>query len=80
LTKEEALAAITLNAAKILGIENLVGSLEVGKHATLFVSTGDALDMKSNNIELAFIRGKKIDLDNHQKQLYEKYKSKYGLK
>jgi imidazolonepropionase-like amidohydrolase len=80
LTKEEALAAITLNAAKILGIENLVGSLEVGKHATLFVSTGDALDMKSNNVELAFIRGKKIDLDNHQKQLYEKYKSKYGFK
>lgn len=80
LSKEEALASITLNAAKILGIDNMVGSIEVGKHATLFVSTGDALDMKSNNLEHAFIRGKKLDLDNHQKQLYEKYKEKYGIK
>lgn len=80
LTKEEALASITLNTAKILGIDNLVGSIEIGKHATLFVSAGDALDMKSNIIEHAFIRGKKVDLDNHQKQLYEKYKEKYGIK
>ncbi|MFN3301080.1 MAG: amidohydrolase family protein, partial [Sediminibacterium sp.] len=63
LSKEEALTSITLNAAKILGIDNIVGSIEVGKHATLFVSTGDALDMKSNNLEHAFIRGKKLDLD-----------------
>ncbi|MFN4233776.1 MAG: amidohydrolase family protein [Bacteroidia bacterium] len=80
LSKEEALAAITLNAAKILGIDNMVGSIEVGKHATLFVSLGDALDIKTNILEHAFIRGKKIDLDNHQKQLYEKYKEKYGIK
>lgn len=80
LTKEEALSAITLNAAKILGVDNVVGSIEPGKHATLFVSSGDALDMKSNNVEHAFIRGKKLDLDNHQKQLYEKYKEKYGIK
>lgn len=80
LSKEEALSAITLNTAKILGIDNLVGSIETGKHATLFVSTGDALDMRTNNLEYAFIRGKKIDLDNHQKQLYEKYKQKYGIK
>jgi hypothetical protein len=80
LTKEEALASITLNAAKILGIDNRVGSLEAGKDATLFISTGDALDMKSNNVELAFIRGKKLDLSNEQKALYEKYMKKYGLK
>jgi len=80
LTKEEALSAITLNTAKILGIDNRVGSLEQGKDATLFISTGDALDMRTNNVEWAFIRGKKLDLNNEQKELYEKYKTKYGVK
>ena len=80
LSKEEALSAITLNTAKILGIDNRVGSLEQGKDATLFVSTGDALDMKTNNVEWVFIRGKKLDLSNEQKVLYEKYKTKYGMK
>jgi len=80
LTKEEALTAITLTPAKILGIDNTVGSIETGKDATLFISTGDALDMRTNNVEAAFIRGKEINLDNVQKQLYRKYKEKYGLK
>jgi imidazolonepropionase-like amidohydrolase len=80
LTKEQALSAITLNAAKILGIDNTVGTIEVGKDATLIISDGDALDMKSNNITSAFIRGKNINLDNIQKQLYKKYMDKYGLK
>ncbi|HET7817752.1 MAG TPA: amidohydrolase family protein [Bacteroidia bacterium] len=80
LTKEEALSSITLNAAKILGIDKQVGSLEVGKEATLFVSTGDALDIKSNNVEWAFIRGKKLDLNNEQKALNERYLQKYGIK
>ena len=80
LTKEEALASITLNTAKILGIDSKVGSLEEGKDATLFISGGDALDMRTNNVEWAFIRGKKLDLSNEQKALYEKYKTKYGIK
>lgn len=80
LTKEEALQAITSNAAKILGIDNRVGTLENEKDATLFVSTGDALDMRTNNVEMAFIRGKTIDLNNEQKDLYEKYQNKYGIK
>lgn len=80
LTKEQALAAITLNTAKILGIDETAGSLEGGKNATLFVSTGDALDMRTNNLELAFIKGKKIDLDNVQKQLFKKFGSKYSQK
>lgn len=80
LSKEQALAAITLNTAKILGIDQTCGSIEEGKDATLFVSKGDALDMMSNDVELAFIRGKKIDLDNKQKALYRKYKEKYNLK
>ncbi len=71
---EDAIQSITLNTAKILGIDNIVGSIEKGKNATFFISTGDALDMRTHNIEKAFINGKAIDLDNHQKKLYEKYK------
>ena len=80
LTKEQALSSITLNTAKILGIEKTTGSIEVGKDATLFISTGDALDMRTNNVEKAWIKGVSIDLNNDQKALYEKYKSKYGIK
>jgi imidazolonepropionase-like amidohydrolase len=80
LTKEEALSSITLNAAKILGIDKTVGSIESGKDATLFISTGDALDVRGNNVVLALIRGKILDLNNEQKGLYEKYKKKYGQK
>lgn len=78
LSKEEALKAITLNPAKILGIEKTVGSLEVGKDATLIVSDGDLLDMMHSKISLAFIRGKQLDLDNVHEQLYRKYLKKYG--
>lgn len=80
LTKEQALSAITLNTAKILGIDATAGTLEGGKDATLFVSSGDALDMRTNNVEMAFINGKKLDLDNHQKQLYRKFRNKYTAK
>ena len=80
LTKEQALRSITLNTAKILGIDKTTGSIETGKDANIFISTGDALDMRTNNVERAFIRGNTIDLNNDQKELYEKYKKKYGLK
>jgi imidazolonepropionase-like amidohydrolase len=77
LSKENALQSITYNTAQILGLEESMGSLEVGKDATLFVSTGDALDMRTNNVELAFIKGRVVDMDNHQKALYRKYRAKY---
>jgi imidazolonepropionase-like amidohydrolase len=80
LTKEEALVAITLNAAKILGIADKTGSLELGKDANIVISEGDLLDMKSSIVKQAFIQGREINLDNKQKQLYEKYKYKYGIK
>jgi imidazolonepropionase-like amidohydrolase len=80
LTKEEALSAITLNAAKILGIDSITGSIEKGKDANIIISEGDILDMKTNIITDAFIQGRKVDLSDKQKQLYEKYKYKYGLK
>lgn len=80
LGKEEAVAAISANVAKILGIGDRVGTLEVGKDATLFISDGDALDMRTNNLQAAYIRGRKLQLVNKQKFLYEQYKSKYGQK
>ena len=73
---EDAVKSITLNPAKILGIDELLGSIEKGKEATFFISTGDALDMKTNNIESAYIKGKSINLNNHQKDLFEIYKNK----
>lgn len=80
LTKEEALEAITLNAAKILGVADKTGSLEAGKDANIVICNGDILDMKSSNVTHAFIQGREVSLDNKQKELYERYKYKYGIK
>jgi hypothetical protein len=77
LTKEEALQTVTLNSAKILGIDDRTGSIEVGKDANIVVSTGDILDISTNNIEYAFITGRNINLDNKHKQLYRRFESKY---
>jgi imidazolonepropionase-like amidohydrolase len=74
---EKAVQAITLNPAKMMGVDKMVGSLEIGKSATLFISFGDALDMRTCIIEQAFIDGRNIDLNNKHKALYEKYKAKY---
>lgn len=79
LTKEQALQAITLNAAKILGIDKQTGSLENGKDANIIISDGDLLDIRTSNISYAFIQGRQINLDNKQKQLYERYKTKYSI-
>ncbi|MBV9986889.1 MAG: amidohydrolase family protein [Chitinophagaceae bacterium] len=80
LTKEQALQAITLNAAKILGVDDRTGSLEVGKDANIVISDGDLLDMRTSNVSHAIIQGREISLDNKQKELYERYKFKYGIK
>jgi imidazolonepropionase-like amidohydrolase len=76
LTEEQAVRSISLSAAEILGIDKEYGSIEVGKSATLFVSEGNALDMRTNNLTHALIRGKFISLDNFQKGLYELYQEK----
>ncbi|WP_347158107.1 amidohydrolase family protein [Pontibacter chitinilyticus] len=77
LDKEQALADVTLNTAKILGIDKQAGSVEVGKDATLVVSKGDLLDMRTNDVTEAFIQGRKLDLNNKQKYLYHKFEDKY---
>ena len=76
--KEEALKTITSNTAEILGISDRVGTLTVGKDATLFISEGDALDIRTNVLSDAFISGKRITLDNKQQALYKRYSDKYG--
>ena len=79
LSKEQAVQAITGNMANILGLTHY-GTLEKGKSATFFISSGDALDMKTNNVVAAFIDGKEVDLNNKQKELYNKFKTKYQSK
>ena len=79
LTKEQALQAITLNSAKILGIDDITGSIEAGKDANIVISDGDILDMKSSKVIHAFIQGREVSLENKQSQLYERYKQKYGI-
>ena len=77
LNDEEALKLITLNPAIILGIDKKYGSLEVGKSATLFISKGNALDMRTNQLSHAFIDGRNISLETHQTKLWKRYMKKY---
>lgn len=76
LSANEALKAITLYPAQILGVADRVGSLEKGKDATLFVSDGDPLDTPTQ-ITAAWIRGRKVDLNDRHKTLFHKYEEKY---
>jgi len=80
LTEEEAVASVSLNVARILGVDDIIGSLEKGKDATLFVSDGNALEMRTNNVSMAMVKGNFIVLDNHQMELSRKYHERYGLK
>ena len=73
---DEALRSITLSTAEILGVDDRLGSIEVGKEATLFISDGDILDVRTQ-VELAFISGRKIDMSDRHKDLFEKYQEKY---
>ena len=76
--KEVALSMITLNPAKMLGIDSEFGTIEIGKSATLFISKGDALDIISNNVTHAFISGRNISLETHQTRLWRRYSNKYS--
>ncbi|MDZ4723790.1 MAG: amidohydrolase family protein [candidate division Zixibacteria bacterium] len=77
LSKEDALRALTLSTAEILGIDKTQGSLDVGKNATLFVSDGDVMDMLGQKVTNMYIEGRLVDLSNRHKELYEKYQAKH---
>ena len=76
LPHEAALRAITLSTAEILGVDGELGSLDVGKRATLFVQDADPLDNFGSPVERMWIDGREVDLDDRQKRLWEKYKKK----
>lgn len=78
LEPDAALASITLAPAQIFGIDADYGSLEAGKSATLFLSSGDALDGVSIGVERAWIDGREIDLSNRHKRLSTKYRGRYS--
>lgn len=78
LSPEQALSSLTLTTAEILGVDRDLGSLEVGKKATIVVSDGDILDPLTNKVVYEFIDGRKVDLNNKGKQLYDKYRQKTG--
>lgn len=79
LPREEALKAVTLYPAQLLGVADQLGSLEQGKAATLIVTNGDPLDFPTQ-LEAAYIDGRKIDLSNRQTRLRAKYQEKYKRK
>lgn len=72
LPADEALKAITLNAARVLGVDDRLGSLEAGKQATLIITDGDPLETTTHILQ-AFVQGKEVDLNDRQKQLNERF-------
>ena len=77
LTEEEAIQSISLNTAKIMGISKTYGSIEAGKSACLFVSKGNALDMRTNQVSMILIKGSFVPTTNFQTELYQRYEKKY---
>ncbi|MGZ4984671.1 MAG: amidohydrolase family protein [Chthoniobacterales bacterium] len=77
LPKDEALKAVTLYPAQLLGVADQLGSLETGKAATLIVTNGDPLDFPTN-VQAAYIDGRRIDLSSRHTRLRDKYLEKYG--
>ena len=75
LPEEEAVKAVTINAAELMGLDDRLGSLEPGKQATLLITTGTPIDMMSN-IEQAYIQGRELDMNDIQKHFFDKYMEK----
>ncbi len=80
LSKEEALQCITYNAAIISGTADRTGTIEKGKSASILISKGDILDMKSNDLEYVFLEGQEIIIEGEQQKLFKKFSEKYGWK
>jgi len=72
---DDAVKAITLYPAQIAGVAERLGSIEVSKDATFFVSTGDVLDIRST-VKRMWIGGKEVSLENRHTRLYEKYRNR----
>ena len=79
LPEEEAIKAVTINAAEFMGLSDRLGSLEVGKQATLLITTGTPIDTRSDVLQ-AYIQGKEIDMIDIQKHFFLKYMEKLKQK
>jgi imidazolonepropionase-like amidohydrolase len=80
MSKEQALQLITLNAAIITKTDAKIGSIERNKSASIVITNGDILDMKSSAVERIFIDGNPVSFESDQQLLYQKFIEKYGLK
>ena len=76
LSMDDAIRAITLSPAEILGVDDQIGSLTVGKDASLIVTDGNPLEIRTNVLR-AYLQGREVDLSNRQLRLYKKYQQKY---
>ncbi len=72
---EEALKAITIYPAEMLGLGDRLGTIEAGKIANLVVTNGDPLEI-TTEFRYVFINGQQVSTDNRHRQLYEKYRAR----
>jgi len=73
---DEAVKAVTLYPAQILGVDKQVGSLEVGKDATLVITDGHLLEI-ATQVEQAYVQGRRVDMSDRHKRLWNKYQQRY---
>jgi imidazolonepropionase-like amidohydrolase len=78
LPADAALASVTMNPSEIFGVQGRLGSIQVGKDANLLILDGEPFLTKTHVLSV-FISGKEVDLSNHQTELFELYKKKYGI-
>lgn len=79
LPEDEAIKAVTINAAEFMGLADRLGSLEPGKQATFLITTGTPIDTKSDILQ-AYIQGRELDMNDIQKHFFEKYMEKVKQK
>jgi imidazolonepropionase-like amidohydrolase len=79
LPEEEAIKAVTINAAEFMGLSDRLGSLEIGKQATFLITTGTPIDTRSDILQ-AYIQGRELDMNDIQKHFFNKYMEKVRQK
>ena len=76
LDRVEALRAVTLYPAQVFGVGDRIGSLEVGKDASLIITDGDPLEI-TTQVLAAYLQGREVELNDRHKRLWHKYERKY---
>jgi imidazolonepropionase-like amidohydrolase len=78
LSPDAALASVTMNPSEMFGVQDRLGSIQVGKDANLLILDAEPFLTKTHVLSV-LILGKEVDLSNHQTELFELYKKKYGI-